>query len=286
MSRIVKLKYKPPLAPVKITKRRGSDTSDSNSSIDISDDDEGYSAVDEISESDDDDEEHVFAAEEEHIISHASHRGHAAPPRPHQGDGEDADEEDDDEDDSDDEEEADETVLQDAGAGVDVDDNASWDGLSDPEAGASDFILDQQDVGQVERHVRFTGVPDSDSDDTTSETSENVEDFFPDIFVEQSSLDPSFRREIEYDPDELSSNSGSFYDFYNSTDQIGADSDDEIIAPTVPDDPFNDDTSSATPTVSQVNTVVSTPMPSPSRSPEVEELDGYESESCLMLMDS
>jgi hypothetical protein len=281
MSRIVRIKYNPQARPpAKVTKRRGSDTSDSNSSVDISDD-EGYSAVDEISESDDDDEEHVFAAEEEHIISHASHRTHGAPLRPDQGDGEDADEEDEEEDDdaSDNEEEANGTVVPEPVA--DVDDNASWDGLSDPDDGGADFILDQQDVGQVERHVRFTGVPDSDSDDTTSETSDNVEDFFPDIFVEQSSLDPSFRREIEYDPDELSSTSGSFYDFdfYNSAEQFGAESDDEIVEPTVPDDPFNDSTPTATPAVSQVNTVVSTPVPSPSRSPEVHELDGYESES-------
>jgi hypothetical protein len=280
MSRIVKIKYNPqPRPPVKVTRRRGSDTSDSNTSVDISDD-EGYSAVDEISESDDDDEEHVFAAEEEHIISRASHRTHGAPLRPHQGNGEDADEEDDDDDDdSDEEEQAEGTVLPDAAA--EAEDNASWEGLSDNEEGGAEFILDQQDVGQIERHVRFTGVPDSDSDDTTSETSDNVEDFFPDIFVEQSSLDPSFRREIEYDPDELSSDHGSFYDFdfYNSAEQLGADSDDEIVSPAVPDDPFNDSsTPTVTPAVSQVNTAVSTPVASPSRSPEVQELDGYETD--------
>lgn len=282
MSRIVRLKYNPQRAPPKLTKRRGSDTSDSDSSIDISDGDEGYSAVDEISESDDDDEEHVFAAENEHIISAASHRGHVGPVQAQQSDDEDADEEEDD--DSDDEDEADETLLQDADVGVDVDDSASWDGLSDGDAGAADFIQDQEDISQVERHVRFTGVPDSDSDDTTSDTSENVEDFFPDIFVEQGSLDPSFRREIEYDPDELSSEADSFYDFYPSTtDHASADSDDEFVAPAVQEDPFNDHSSSVTPTASQMHTALSTPMPSPTRSPSFENMDGYECEFRLSV---
>ncbi len=64
----------------------------------------------------------------------------------------------------------------------------------------------------VKRQVRFAGVPDIDSDSTTSDTTDDVAQIFPDLFVEQTSLDPAFRREIEQDPDDGSSN-GSYWDF-------------------------------------------------------------------------
>lgn len=277
MSRNARQKLPPVRAP-KPKKRRVSDTTTtSSSSLDLSDD-EGYSAVDEISESEDDDEEHVFAAEEEHIISHEAHRGQPRSLPPQQDVEDDADEEDDDEDDEDTElpEQASEEVEADEDD-EDGDEVASWDGiLSDGEdAAASDFAANYMldpNVANVERHVRFTGVPDSDSDSTTTDTTEDVEGFFPDIFVEQASLDPAFRREIEYDPDESSNSGGSFWDF-GSQDRFEVESDDEVV----PAQGLDDGTPTPTPSVSQTPTAASTPV----ASGVVQELDGYESESCF-----
>jgi hypothetical protein len=282
MSRNARPKLPPARAP-RPKKRRISDTTTSSSSLDLSDD-EGYSAVDEISESEDDDEEHVFAAEEEHIISHEVHRGHPRSLPPQQDVEDDADEEDEEDDDEDTELPEQATTQEDEQADEEDDDDdddgdevASWDGIlsEGEEAAASadftaNYMLDPN-VVNVERHVRFTGVPDSDSDSTTTETSEDVEGFFPDIFVEQASLDPAFRREIEYDPDESSNSGGSFWDF-GSQDRFDVDSDEEVTA-----QGLNDGSSTPTPTVSQAPTEASTPV----ASGVVQELDGYESESYL-----
>ncbi len=265
MSRNIRLKY--PRPPAKSTKRRGSDTS---SSLNLSDDD-GYSGVEDISESDEDDEDHVKAAEEEHIISRVVHKRPSGPPRPEQDVGEDADEEQDDEADEEADEEADGDEEEDGGEDP-TEDSASWEGiLSELDDGTSDQAFDSYldpDV-TVERHVRFAGVPDSDSDSTTSETSDNEghSSLFPDIFVEQSSLDPSFRREIEHDDD--SSNSGTFWDFHNPHGLAAPDSDDDTFVPN-----GMDITPTATPVASQAPTAMSTPTPPC----ELQELDGYESE--------
>lgn len=259
MSRNVRQKYQP--APARATKRRDYDSS----SLDLSDDDSGYSGVEDVTDSEDDDEDHVFAAEEEHIITNAS-RKRSEPPRPLMED---------DDDDADEESEADEDDEEVEAEDVDpADDSASWDGiLSDhdepiPAPLTSDNL--EQLATPVERHVRFTGVPDSDSDSTTSETSE-INDFFPDIFVEQSALDPSFRREIEND-DETSSN-GSFWDFHSGSQDLGnrdaQDSDDDAAAQDL------DLTPLATPRPSQPPSEAATPV---AAFAEVQELDGYESE--------
>lgn len=274
MSRNIRQKY--PRAPVKVAKRRGSDSS---SSLNLSDDD-GYSGVEDISDSDDEDEDHVRAAEEKHIISHELRHVVSEPPRPPLNDDSDADEEDEEDDDDEEEEEEEEDEDDDEGDEVAEGDDepghetVSWDGiLSDIDDGAisdlapTNYILDEE-VIYGERHVRFTGVPDSDSDSTTTDTTKDIDGFFPDLFVEQNSLDPAFRREIEYDPDE-SSNSGSFWDFH-SQDQLGLDSDADIGVAVQ-----EEDTPTATPCVSQVPTEVSTPVPS---GEPVMELDGYESE--------
>ncbi|KAL2262396.1 hypothetical protein VTK26DRAFT_1445 [Humicola hyalothermophila] len=258
MPRNVRQKYAP--ASVRPTKRRDYDSS----SLDLSDDD-GYSGVDEVSDSDEDDEEHVVAAEEEHIISNATRkRASLNSPRPlvMEDDDDDADEESEGDDDDD-------AVSEN---GDPVDDSVSWNGLSSdndelaaPELLSSDH--DRHDV-PVERHVRFAGVPDSDSDSTTSETSDSINDFFPDIFVEQSALDPSFRREIEND-DDASSNS-SFWDFHGlAQDHFSTDSEDEFGAGEF------DLTPTATPRASQPATEVSTPIAVPA---EVQDLDGYETD--------
>jgi len=267
MSRNARQKL-PGRAP-KQKKRRISDTTTSSSSLDLSDDG-GYSAVEEISESEDDDEEHVVAAEEEHIISRAAHHGHSRSLPPQQEVDDDADEEDDD----DDEEE--EVELPVASAEDDDDDEeeeaGSWDGIpsdsDDPiTAEFANYMMDPN-VANVQRHVRFTGVPDSDSDSTTTDTTEDVENIFPDIFVEQGSLDPAFRREIEYDPEDSSNSGGSFWDF-SSGDRIEFDSDEDGPPPGA-----DDDTPTPTPTVSQAPTEASTPIASGA----VQELDGYETD--------
>ncbi|CAK7201751.1 hypothetical protein SEUCBS139899_004463 [Sporothrix eucalyptigena] len=239
--------------PSKTKRRRGSDTS---SSLDLSSDG-GYSALDDVSDSEDDDEEDVVAAEEKHIIQGATKARHAPSPRPSvQNEEEDADEEEDDDagssSDDDDEEleeldEADfaefaglEAMINGTSNGVDdntltgharfVDDGASWNGISESDANQSGA------ASAPKRQVRFAGVPDSDSDSSSSDVS--VHQFFPDIFVEQGSLDPGFRREIENDSD--SSVSSSFWDYSSGYgldhDAILAQmSDADILAADLPD---------------------------------------------------
>ncbi|MDA4132407.1 MAG: hypothetical protein OK454_04685 [Thaumarchaeota archaeon] len=287
-SRNMRQKY--PSTPVKIkvkarpAKRKDSITSDS--SLDFSDDD-GYSAVDDVSDSEDDDEEDVDAAEEEHIISHGLPRiAPSAAPRPlveadEDKDGGVADEEEEEEEEEDEEEAGDEAVIEDDEVhdDEDVPETGNWDGVLSEmdESAASHYILDQ-DVANVERHVRFAGVPDSDTDSTTTDTTIGVDEYFPDIFVSQTSLDPAFRREIEEDPDE-SSGSTSFWDFHGNYEYSGAfaeDSDDDhhrrirsIIS--------EEDTPIGTPIpiASHIPTEISTPVVA---AEEPQELDGYESE--------
>ncbi|KAH7367051.1 hypothetical protein B0T11DRAFT_49952 [Plectosphaerella cucumerina] len=196
----------------KISKRRNSDTSTSSSSLDLSDDG-GYSAVEDITDSEDDDEEDVDAAEEEHIITRgATVDTPLGTPRPEP---EVADEETyvaDDDDDDDDDDSDDDLDLEPAEA--DVDDDGSWDGIVSEvdENISSDNHATSHRVSH-ERHVRFANVPSSDSDST--ETEDDHADFFPDLFVDQNTLDPSFRREIENDDDDTSSTaSGTFWDFH------------------------------------------------------------------------
>lgn len=208
----------------KTKRRRGSDTS---SSLDLSSDG-GYSALDDVSDSEDDDDDDVVAAEEEHIIQGATKTRHAPSPRfAIRNEEEDADEEEDINGDSSDEEneeeleevndadfpefaladtanqsneeDGDDTVL---GTTRFADDGASWNGISESDANMTGASVPK-------RQVRFADLPDSDSDSTSSDVS--VHQFFPDIFVEQGSLDPGFRREIENDSD--SSVSSSFWDY-------------------------------------------------------------------------
>ncbi|KAH7131590.1 hypothetical protein B0J13DRAFT_106912 [Dactylonectria estremocensis] len=257
MSRNVRRKF-PPSTPVKVTtkrRRRVSDTS--SSSFDLSDED-GYSAVEDISDSSDDDEEDVAAAEEENIVEENNAPTPIAP-RPRL-----TVEDDDDGDDDDDE-----------GPDVDEDDAGSeagsWAGIMSDvdENDVSDFFQDANAFGSdipVERHVHFD-VPSSDSDST--DTEDDHADLFPDIFVSQNALDPAFRREIENDPNE-SEDSGSFWDYsYTHADQ--PDSDAEEVVRQLSDD----DTPTATPMASQTATAASTPLPT---FEEPQELDGYETD--------
>ncbi|EAQ87130.1 hypothetical protein CHGG_03749 [Chaetomium globosum CBS 148.51] len=259
MSRNVRQKYPP--KPARVPKSRDYDSS----SLDLSDD-SGYSGVEDVTDSEDDDED-VFAAEEEHIIN-ASRKRALDPPRPLVAD---------EDDDADEESEADEEDEAEPEEADPADDSASWDGFSSdhdellPAHPVTRDLLDQVSITPG-RHVRFVGVPDSDTDSTTSETSEvsDMNGFFPDIFVEQSALDPMFRREIE-DDDETSSQ-GSFWDFHNGSQEIAArraedeaavrdfDLDIDSLATPRPNDP----------PIDMSATVVNTA--------EVQDLDGYETD--------
>lgn len=211
---------------------------DSSSSLsspaDLSGDD-GYSALEDLSESDEDDEdeEHVNKVEENHIIIEHKRPAMMSSPRPNSDfapEDEMAIDADDDRDSSDDDQNlfGDSTLNNvDEDSGSDNDNGSSWNGFSSEiEAPYPDLpfagVDEQSGTGSatpVERRVRFTGVPESDSD--SEETEEDHADLFPDIFVEQSSLDPTFRREIEHSDPDMSDSSYSFWD------QNGDDGDDD-----------------------------------------------------------
>lgn len=236
-----------PSSPVKVSKRRLSESS----SFDLSDDN-GYSAVEDISDFEDDDEDDVKAAEEDNILTEGSALS-STPARP-QTCGDEAPNDDDEDDDNDDD---------------DVDENASWAGISSEmdDSQMSELYQGHNSFAEdavVERHVHFD-VLSSDSDST--DTEDDHADLFPDIFVSQSALDPAFRREIEHDADE-SSGSGSFWDF-NGQHDARQDSDAEEIVRQLSDD----GTATSRPLQSPPVQAVFTPV-----FEETHELDGYESE--------
>lgn len=272
MSRNVRKKQQ--ATPTKVAKRRGSDVS---SSLDLSDDG-GYSAVEDITDSDED-EEDVDAVEEEHILTNTLRNVVRSSPRPVEED-EEGDDEDEDEDDGD-------------GDGDDEDDDdvesTSWDGIqSDTDEihpvgqGLEDPSVSGPEDSVVERRVRFD-VPESSDGDST-ETDDDIDHgFFPDIFVDQSSLDPNFRREIEHDfDDDNSSNSGfwDLQDFQGLGDDTHGDPADDIdafIRKALEQD--DDSTPMATPMTGHELLLTAEPTPMPS--PEIDDdlsLDGYLSE--------
>ncbi|KAI1101350.1 hypothetical protein F4804DRAFT_12908 [Jackrogersella minutella] len=276
MSRNVR-QQKPPVTPVKVAKRRGSDAS---SSLDLSDE-SGYSGVEDISDSDDD-EEDVNAAEEEHILSDELQQTiRSSPsPRPHGDEDEQDDEEDDDDgnDDDDDDENEDDYEGDDDD---EVDENASWDGISS-EADADEDIIVDQGYTSTERRVRFD-IPEDSSDGDSTETDEDIDHgFFPDLFVDKSILDPSFRREIEHDNDPYdSSNSEAFWDNYDiESDWIGnsieeATSDYEAFLKAIDED--DDSTPVATPmTNNEPSSVMN--MPADLFEDDEVSLDGYQTD--------
>ncbi|KAH6648274.1 hypothetical protein BKA67DRAFT_522821 [Truncatella angustata] len=260
-----KARQRPPVTPVKPTKRRGSDSSSSLDDLSDLSDSDGYSAVGGISDSDED-EEDVIAAEESYLLesdSHANPSNHGSPwPTTEEAAEEGDDEEEDDEDDSDDDE--DEPVEY-----------TEWEGFMSEgnDDNASDVPVKAEEV--PERRVRFAGVPESDGD--TTETDDGIETIFPDIFVDQGSLDPSFRREIENDNDN-SSDSGSFWDLHGS---LG---DDLYVADFegLQEVPFlfeSDSTPVATPMTGQdLSTTQSTPVASPQKQQDEMSTDGYQSD--------
>ncbi|KAK9424141.1 putative Amidase [Seiridium unicorne] len=253
-------RQRPPATPVKPSKRRGSDSSSSLGELSDLSDSDGYSAVGGISDSDED-EEDVIAAEEEHILendSQANPSNHGSPWPSTEEAGEEGDDE---EEDDDLEEDDDEEAV----------DHTEWEGFMSE--GNDDLTTDASASNHevVERRVRFAGVPDSDGD--TTETDDGVESIFPDIFVDQSSLDPTFRREIENDVDN-SSDSGSFWDLHGS---LG----DDLYVTDLENIPFlfeSDSTPVATPmTIQEPSTTMSTPVASPQKV-EDDMSDGYQSD--------
>ncbi|KAH6950026.1 hypothetical protein FAVG1_07956 [Fusarium avenaceum] len=267
MSRNLNRKFAPPVKVKTANRRRRVSDTPSSSSLDLSDDG-GYSAVEDISDSSDDDEEDVAAAEEENILEEALPPTPQPAPRPQPTIEEDDDDEDE-ENDEDDEHE---------GLDIEDDDTASWGGIVSDIEDQPDIYQDANIFGSenLERHVHFD-VPSSDSDST--DTEDETMGLFPDIFVSQNTLDPSFRREIENDPDD-SSGSGSFWDFNNQYGEQDQDSDGDADAEVDPDteeifrkfqfpDPFS------TSLASQPGTAAGSPLP---EFEEPTELDGYETD--------
>ncbi|KAJ8132283.1 hypothetical protein O1611_g1343 [Lasiodiplodia mahajangana] len=255
------IRLKIPVAPVKAKSRRDSD---SLSSLDLSDD-SGYSGVEDITGSDDD-EEDVEAAEEEHILSDERQHASRSSPRPKQ-----------EEEDDDDDEEAlgDDEGGDYEGDDDDAEESASWDGLpSEPEQPEIDDLAELQ-IPTVQRRVRFD-VPDSDDDEDTETDEETAYGFFPDLFIDKSKLDPTFRLEVDHNSDD---DSDAYWDHYGTSHTVGTvyeeeSSDFEALMDVVEDE---DTTPIATPmTQNDVSTALSTPVASPEKD-EVS-LDGYQSD--------
>ncbi|RWA13626.1 hypothetical protein EKO27_g1499 [Xylaria grammica] len=257
------IRLKIPVTPVKAKSRRDSD---SLSSLDLSDE-SGYSGVEDITGSDDD-EEDVEAAEEEHILSDELQHVPRSSPRPHQDDEED--------DDDDDEALGDDEGGDNDDDDDDVEDNTSWDGLpSEPEQVEIDDLADIQ-IPTVQRRVRFD-VPDSDDDDDTETDEDTAYGFFPDLFVDKSKLDPSFRLEVDQNSDD---DSDAYWDHYGTSNAAGGvfeeeSSDFEVYMNAAIED--DDTTPVATPmTQNDISTAFSTPIASPEK--DEASLDGYQTD--------
>lgn len=190
--------------------------------------DDGYSGVEDVSDSDPEDADHVFAAEQEHIANeHSSPR----PTPDFDLDDDDADDADDDDSDEDSGTPSKESHrIPPSGGAVFIDDTSSdaesWNGFTDdhdhPQP-ALDTPLDNQndndDVPQVARHVHFAELPHSDSD--TDDDGDNHDGFFPDIFVPEDALDSRFRQEIGLDNEDYSSDSQTYWDHHGDDEFDG-----------------------------------------------------------------
>lgn len=191
------------------------DSSSSLSSLANLSDDGGYSALEDASDSEDDDEDHVFAAEEQHIISHERHTQRAAArssPRPRldiQGDEAayaDDDDSGNDEDDNVQDEPASVYGADEMAEGDDASsESESWNGFSADEEQPPwplEPYATEQHGSPVQRRVHFTGLPDSDSSSNDSDEDRGkYDDLYPDIFIPNDLLDSGFRHEIEHADD-------------------------------------------------------------------------------------
>ncbi|CAI6092897.1 unnamed protein product [Clonostachys chloroleuca] len=267
MSRNVKRKFRP--APPKASKRRDSDTS--SSSFDLSDEG-GYSAVEDISDSEDDDEEDVNAAEEENILTQViPSPSPASTPRPTTENTHEYDSSDDNP--IEDVDESSSIILNEDG-----DDNVSWHGIVSEKDSDLGQDTDIGSVSKIDRHVRFALPSDSDSDST--DTEDDYGGMYSDIFVAQTQLDPNFRREVELDPDDSSGSEG-FWD-YGQYFGDQRESEAEEIIRQLSDDEDEDATPLATPNVLppivgvQIDDFPFAETPTPFQDPS--ELDGYETD--------
>lgn len=205
------LRHKPSTVPASKKSTRTTRSSNNASDSDL------YAGVDLISDSEED-EADVEVAEEQAIIESE----------------ECGEEEEDDDDDDDDDDDADATPQpedddgQSSWAGFDIEDNSflrddpffddqmAQTHVTDPYTEAA-FWADLYEVRNNEiftntgRRVRF------DISDSDTVASDADDDMFPDIFVDQNSLDPGFRRAIENDGnndnDDPPSDEGSCWDF-------------------------------------------------------------------------
>ncbi|KAI1269313.1 hypothetical protein F5Y18DRAFT_374206 [Xylariaceae sp. FL1019] len=287
-SHIITLKVRvPPTTPIKKTNNIRRDST-SSSSLDLSDEG-GYSSLDNNAVESDEDEEDVEAAEEEHILSNERHQARRSPwPTNNDEDDEADDGEEDEADDGDDEDEdqGDDDITDEEEG---IPENTSWEGFSPEDlqvddGGASPLLPSAQ---ILKRRVRFD-VPDSEDDETeTDEETAYTNGMFPDLFVDKSTLDPTFRREVDQNED-VDSDS-SFWDhygttnptfedmeFFNGNDAHYEDLEGKILSL------FDDENTTpvATPaTQNDPSTTLSTPMPSPEKFEFDEdlddELDGY-----------
>lgn len=251
-------------------KRRGSDTPSSSSLNLSSDDEDGYSAVEEISDDEDLDEEDVNAVEEEAIMTQVQ-PSPITTPRPQIidldfGD----DEEDEDEDNDYDVDDNDEKSSSIAPEGDEREESASWAGIVSEreDENISDFFDDAvHDRYYGAKHVRFD-LPDAPSDSDSTDTEDDYGGLYSDLFVDQNHLDPAFRREVEVDPDE-SSGSGSFWDYGDQQDSDA----EEVIRQ------FDEENLSAPLAHGNMNMDFEQPPVDMSYIPEPsDDLDGYESE--------
>lgn len=220
-----------------LPQQRRDSTSSLSSAPNLSDED-GYSAVEDMLDSDDDEEEHVFKAEMEHIISLQQQSRSLRQQNPrlqpqnsarsstrpvHSSDDEAGDVEN--------------GAADDESEGNMTDEGSESEGNfsshDDSSVRGSSFFSSGEDVLLPDtiseqfldqppptRHVRFAGVSDTDSGSEFDEENDH-EDLFPDIFVDQRDLDPGFRREIETDPHANSDSSDAFWDYAdrNSAEQ-------------------------------------------------------------------
>ena len=261
-----------PAAAVKVAKGRRASVASTSSTFDLSsNDNDNYSGVDDISDDEDDDEDDVFAAEEQAIMGEDT-PSPGSTPRPHAESTEDwlndGDHEEDEDDYDEDLDESNSVTANDH-----TDDSGSWEGIpSDVPELPVDSLFDQESEHVSHRRVRFN-VPSDDSSSDSTEDDDDHGEWYPDIFVDQSSLDPSFRRQIEKEQDE-SSASDSFWDhtaLYHGDDESEAgDLDVQIIKDESPV------LGEAAPAVNASNDVA----PLFRQQDLDEELDGYESKSC------
>lgn len=188
--------------------------------------DDGYSGVEDVSDSDADDADHVFAAEQEHIANqHSSPR--PTPDFDMDMNDEDADDADDDDSDDDSSTPSRESHRKSSSGAVFVDDNSSdaesWNGFTDEQDQSQPPLDppmdDDDDVPPAARHVHFAELPVSDSD--TDDDGDNHDGFFPDIFVPEDALDSRFRQEIGLDNDDYSSDSQTYWDHHGDDEFEG-----------------------------------------------------------------